>query len=128
MSKLKFLSDNTYPEIREPLKLDGYDPKLKGSHVEIWLNWSRDFNDKMVDHNRRVFEVMGMQATTRDEFAKKDGAMNELLPATFELNAKFWGCTPEEAQSIYDLDVELWNWISDKANAMRQKFKDRRKN
>lgn len=129
MSKLGFLNTGgEYPRITKKLYLKGYDAAFKDDYLEIWLNWSRDFNEAMLDGNKELARVMALQADTPELQARQDEAFDGWLPGSFERYAEYWGCTPEQAEQIYRVDIELWNWIREKADALRVEFQTRRKN
>lgn len=128
MSKLGFLGQPAeYPEVRRRLDLGGYHPDLKGNFVEVWLNWSRDFNDRMAAYNERVSEIGQMPRETEAQRDDVNAALDDLAPELFELTARYWGCEVEEVQQIYELDAELWRWVSTRANEMRTAYQDKRK-
>lgn len=130
MSKLNFLENgkSAYPRITKKLHLKKYDPSFKADFLEIWLNWSRDFNEAMLEGNEEVDKISKMPKETQEQRDAIDKAWEEWLPGSFERYAEYWGCTPEQARQIYELDIELWNWIREKSNDLRYEFQERRKN
>lgn len=158
MNKLSFLQGDEYPRITRRLELGDYDSKLRGNYLEVWVNWSTDFNDQVreteQEHNRALLAV-GEAARGAAEKAREtlDAAGVELSPverdvfralvtrvdegqenleastrAVRENTAAFWGCSYEEIVAIFNKDQELWFWCCQQAIALKDDFRATRKN
>jgi len=128
MSRLGFLERREeYPRVTKRLELGRYNGQLKGNYIEVWLNWSREFNDRMVEYRDRLGKIAQMPSGTDEEWKAADGALDELAPSMFALNAEFWGCEEDEVRAIYEIDAELWRWIAGQANKMREDYREKRK-
>ena len=147
MSKLSFLDLESYPRVTQRLSLSQYNPDFKDDYLEIWLNWSAEFNDQvaaadvqlrraqmMMNENvRRILdkasEALGKTDAAllrmligEDEDRKK--AINEALEEVWRNCAMFWGCEYEDVAKSQDLDMDLWEWIMDRSTTMRREYKE----
>ncbi len=159
MSTLGFLEGaEEYPRITRRLELGDYDPKLRGNYLEVWVNWSTDFNDRVreaeQEHNRALLAV-GAEAREMAEKVRQvleraggvlSGPQGDVLRALVtrvdesqanleasnrvvrENTAAFWGCSYDEVVAIFEVDQELWFWCCQQAIALKNEFRATRKN
>jgi hypothetical protein len=110
MADLSRVRGAKYPKIVKRLDLGEYHEDLKGDYLEIWVNWSRDYNNRVGDSRSNLLAIADMPDGTDEEKAAKTKAHEAWLAESWELHAEFWGCTPEEVQAVYEVDVDLWRW------------------
>jgi hypothetical protein len=127
-SKLEFLRDGKeYPRVTQRLKMDEYNAAFGGDFLEIWLNWSRAFNERVARLESESQRVADMPTRTAEEREAQTAAFDELMPELFELSAERWGCTAEDARAIYEHDIELWRWVNNRSSEMRESYRERRR-
>jgi hypothetical protein len=126
-SKLSFLARDEYPEIRERVNLVDYDQALKGDFLEVWVNWDRAFARAMMEEARLTGLVVQMPVATPEDWEKRLEALTEIRERMFELNARYWGCEREHVETIWEMDVELYDWIVAQANKLRKRYQERKK-
>ena len=152
MSKLSFLEREQYPRITKKLQLDKYNPDFKGDYLEIWLNWSGEYNDRvaaadvqlrraqlMMNENvQRVLskasealeetDVMILRMLIgKSENGNRRKAIEAALEEVWRNCAIFWDCEYEDVVQIQELDMDLWEWIMDKSTTMRSEYKEKLK-
>lgn len=133
--KLAFLKGTDFPRIVKKLPLKEYSEEFaqllkeagqEDAYLSIWLNWSRDFQDKYFDAIQRINEIGQMPTETEEQVAEKEAVFDELLPTLFELNAEYWGCSAEDVRDLYETDVVLWQWINAQAGEARDEYASKR--
>ena len=136
MSKFGFIKDGEYPRITERLHLRDYNAQFRkwlreqgqeDAYLDIWLNWSREFEAKVQELRWKSAKIVQMPIGDDEQREALLKAQEALMPFSHEVNAEFWGCEPEDVQALYELDVELWSWIVDRANEMRSEYREKRK-
>ena len=102
------------PRITRSVDLKEYDDALAGHVVEIWVNWSLDFDDRF----SRLAERLS-----------KDTQQEDIEQELFAVCAELWHSTPEEVLALHRADPTLWEWLWGKTLALRAEFRqERRKN
>jgi hypothetical protein len=136
VSKLGFLSENSYPKIERRLYLRDYSPEFRkwlreagqeDLYLDVWVNWSREFEREMQELRWEAAKVLQMPIGNDDQRQTLLKAQGDLMPLSYRLNARFWGCDEDDARAIYEQDVELWNWVVKRSSDLRDEYQEERK-
>lgn len=94
MSRLGILQQpEQYPRITKKLELRLYDPKLKGNWLEVWVNWSSEFNERVQEAERELSRARlavgeaarAVVVKARDVLEKVGGELTPTERAVFEV-------------------------------------------
>lgn len=113
MANLELLSKQ-FPRLRKKLDFGEFHPDLAGNSVDVWVNLSADFEQRLRDHQAQGDEIERRQeaATATDEEDAELAAMQEQRRAeTAAIYAEMWDCTEEEFQALIVLDQTLTVWL-----------------
>lgn len=150
MSKLGFLGSE-YKKIRENLDLGLYSDDLKGNSLDVWVNWSKDFNERVDEANAtmklsrmaagpEIQAILKRASETLDSddvlflrpflFVNDEAKTTALRGAVDAFNgvmAVFWDCAKAEVDQIMVVDLDLYGWCIDNSMALRKRFQETRK-
>ena len=128
MSRLSKVKETAkYPKLTARLELGDYNSELQGDYLEVWLNWSRDFNDRVLANQSQLMTIRSMPVTTESEREAYAKALERWLATAKRIYAEFWDCTVDDIQAIYDLDISLWDWVTARSLTLRAEYQEKRK-
>jgi GTP-dependent phosphoenolpyruvate carboxykinase len=123
MSKLDFLQRKAeYPRITKRLDLGRYHKKLRGQYLDVWLNWDREFQERWLDSGEKLQELQAMPVDTEEQRGAQQKAVDDYVPRYFELFGEYLGCSAEEVETLFNLDTNLWLWITEEVGKMRARY------
>jgi len=140
VAKLDFLK-REFPVLREKLDFGDFHPELAGNYVEVWLNLSHAFEDRVRQHREQyaayerrrdtIIEALesdrlgeGKAEELRDELKRRS---EEMQQSTAEIYAELWGCTEEEYRQLVTMDAALTTWLIETTWQMIGGYRDGRK-
>jgi hypothetical protein len=123
MSKLSFLNNGAkYPREVRRIDLGDYHQALSGDFIEVWVNWSKAMNDRALALAVEASAVVSL--SLGEERDKRLAALNE---KAYAHQAEWFELPVDQVKALQEVDVSLYSWIIDQANAARRAYEADRK-
>jgi len=109
MSNLEILN-REFPRLRKKLDFGEFHPDLGGNSVNVWLNLSADFEERIAAHTelrRRIAALEAEEEPGEDLVALQE----ELTQGSTEIYSTMWDIEPAEVQALIGLDLGLTEWL-----------------
>lgn len=113
MAQLEILNKQ-FPRLRKRLDFGEFHPDLAGNSVDVWLNLSAEFEQRLREHEAQGDEIERREqaATATDDEDTELAALRERRAAeTAAIYAEMWDCTEEEFRALIALDPVLSTWL-----------------